>query len=143
MIILRGYGEPQKLLAKSLLVRSPKRKSIWIFQNVINSVFQQCEKATSAGLAAEEPGCTRRASARPTATTPLRAKDTMSTGGDHSPLTAAEKGTGAGSLCGASFHAANLTVLGSTAPSLPGMFTGSGTQAEGVTLFKMPIFSPL
>ena len=61
MIILRDYGEPQKLLAKSLLVRSPKRKSIWIFQNVINSIFQQCEKETVAGSAAEESDCAWRA----------------------------------------------------------------------------------
>lgn len=54
MIILRGYGEPQKLLARTLLIRSPKRKSIWIFQNVINSIFQQCEKETPSGLAAED-----------------------------------------------------------------------------------------
>ena len=142
MIILRGYSGPQKLLAKSLLVRSPKRKSIRIFQNVINSIFQQCEKETLAGLAAEEPGCTCRASACPTATTPLRGKDMMSTRGDHLPLTAAKKGTGAGSVCRGSFHAATLTVLRSTALSLMGMFTGSGTQPEGIALLKMSIFSP-
>lgn len=143
MIILRGYGEPQKLLAKSLLVRSPKRKSIWIFQNVINSIVQQCEKETSAGLAAEEPGCTRRAPACPTATTPLRVKNKRSTGGAHSQFTALQKGTGAGSVCGGSFRAANLTVLRSTAPSLGGVFTASGTLPEGITLFKMSIFLPL
>lgn len=61
MIILRGYGEPQKLLARTLLIRSPKRKSVWMFQTVINSIFQQCEKETLSDLAAEESDCTRRA----------------------------------------------------------------------------------
>lgn len=69
MIILRGYGEPQKLLARTLLVRSPKRKSIWIFRNVINSIFQQCEKETSSDSAAEESDCTGRALACSAATT--------------------------------------------------------------------------
>lgn len=42
-------------------------------QNVINSVFQQCKKETSAGSAAEEPGCTQAARAGTTATSPFRA----------------------------------------------------------------------
>ena len=128
MIILRGYGEPQKLLAKSLLLRSPKRKSLWIFQNVINSVFQRRKKEPVAGLAAEEPGCTRRAAACPAATAPLGAKDTVSTRRDRSPLPRRAPGRALSALS-CSLHTTNLAVRSSMAPSLMGMFTGSRAQA--------------
>lgn len=113
MIILRGYGEPHKLLARTLLIRSPKRKSIWIFQNVINSIFQQCEKETSSGVTAEESDCTGRALACSAATTRSKGHD----GHQRGPLSSAGKGSRAGSVCGGSFHAAHLTVLGSMVPS--------------------------
>lgn len=69
MIIPRGYGEPPTL-AKGSLERSPKRKSAWIFQNVINSLFQQHRKETVTVLAAEEPGCMARSTSA--ATTPVK-----------------------------------------------------------------------
>lgn len=57
MIIPRGYSKPLTLLAKGSRVRFPKRKSAWIFQNVVNSEFQQCEKEAAAVPAAKEPNC--------------------------------------------------------------------------------------
>lgn len=99
MIILRSYGGPQKLLARTLLIRSPKRKSIWIFQNVINSIFQQCEKETSSGLAAEESDCTGRALACSAATTRSKGRD----GQQRGPLTRAGKGGRAALSVGAPF----------------------------------------
>lgn len=137
MIILRGYGEPQKLLARTLLIRSPKRKSIWMFQTVINSIFQQCEKETLSDLAAEESAPGELCLAQQPA---LGAKDTMGTRGD--PQQCWQRWQGR--LC--------LQELLSCCPPhcarqhsklLTGSFTGASTQPGVTTFFKMSIFSPL
>ncbi|XP_030351439.1 uncharacterized protein LOC115611913 isoform X1 [Strigops habroptila] len=77
--------------------------------SLMSSIFQQCEKGTSAGTC-----CTRRASAHPAATTPERAKDMMSTGGDRSLLQ--RKAPRAG--CDHGLLPVLLPVFGRTAPSL-------------------------
>lgn len=134
MIILRGYGEPQKLLARTLLVRSPKRKSIWIFQNVINSIFQQCEKETSSDSSAEESDCTGRALACSAATTRSKGHAEHQRG----PLTSAEKALAVGLLPCCPCHSAQQH-----SALLMGSFTGASAQPGRTTFFKMSIFSPL
>lgn len=130
---MRGYGEPQKLLARTLLVRSPKRKSIRIFQNVINSIFQQSEKETSSDSAAEESDCTGRALACSAATPWSKGH----TGQQRGPLGSAGKGGGAGSGCGGSFH---RTVHGASHGQ---PHCGQHPNTKNNFFFKMSIFSPL
>lgn len=142
MIIPRGFGEPPTLLVEGSLERSPKRKSAWIVQNVINSLFQQRRKKTAAVLAAEEPGCTARSAS--TATTPVKARDTASSSGDWAvPCSLTPRSTRADAVCTVALCAAAFAVLGSAADALTGRVLGSRTSLERLTPFKRSTFSPL
>lgn len=142
MIIPRGYGEPPTLLAKGSLERSPKRKSAWIFQNVINSLFQQHGKETATVLAAEEPGCMARSASA--ATTPVKGRDTASSSRDGAvPCSPTPRGTRAGPVCTVALCAAAFAVLGSADGALMGRVLGSRTSLERLTSFKRSTFSPL